>query len=80
VSDIDSNHARLLMGHNTADITERVYRRKPRIVKPPKVIIILTLSRRIIYHHLHLSLRHFLNQRYHLDSSNQLEIQYNLYI
>lgn len=33
-SDIEENHARCLLGHTTLDITKRVYRRKPEIVKP----------------------------------------------
>lgn len=33
-SDTESEHARQLLGHSTAEITERIYRRKVDIIKP----------------------------------------------
>ncbi|MFT7459690.1 MAG: integrase, partial [Planctomycetota bacterium] len=35
-SDTESEHARQLLGHTTAEITERIYRRKANLVKPIK--------------------------------------------
>jgi integrase len=33
-SDIEINHAKVLLGHSNSEITERVYRRKPEFIKP----------------------------------------------
>ena len=35
-SDIEAEHARRLLGHATSQITEKVYRRKPEIIRPTK--------------------------------------------
>lgn len=35
-SDVDGDHARRLLGHASSQITERVYRRKPDMIKPAK--------------------------------------------
>jgi len=35
-SDTDGEHARQLLGHATSQITEKVYRRKPEIIRPAK--------------------------------------------
>ena len=35
-SDIESKHARRLLGHSNIEITERIYRRKANKVKPLK--------------------------------------------
>jgi integrase len=35
-SDTDGEHARRLLGHATSEITEKVYRRKPDIIRPAK--------------------------------------------
>lgn len=35
-SDLDIDHARALLGHSKSEITQRVYRRKPEVIKPFK--------------------------------------------
>lgn len=35
-SDVDAHHAMKLLGHSNLEITERVYRRRPNLIKPIK--------------------------------------------